>query len=166
MTEPIRFRVLPDTFAKKAGQAAQLTPVQMTAFISRAIHTAHANVVKRTPVGWSGATRGGYAVEIRRPNTPSPVGILANPIIYHDFVEDGRKPGKMPPVEALIPWVGSKLGIPPGPERRSAAFLIARKIGATGTTGAHMVKEGWEETRAGLKPEMKQLGLRIVAKLK
>lgn len=165
MADPIRYRLLPGTAGKKMADAAIFTPVAMTALVREIMERGRNNIVKRTSVGHFAALRGGYGTEVRRPNTKSPIGVIANPIIYHDFVEEGRGPGRRPPVEALIPWVGSKLGVPPGPERRSVAFLVARKIGQTGTEPQRMVEEGWDETRKEIKPRLKKLGLRIVAKL-
>ena len=46
---------------------------------------------------------------------------------YAPFVEKGRKPGRMPPIEPLRLWSARKLGDP------DAAFLVARKIAAKGT---------------------------------
>lgn len=166
MAKPaIRYRLLPGTAGKKFVDASVQTTEGMNALVREIIERGRTNIVKRTPVGWSGALRGGYSTEIRRRGTKSPIGVIANPIIYHDFVEDGRGPGKRPPVTALIPWVASKLGVPPGPERRSVAFLVARKIGQAGTPAQKMVEEGWDETRDEIKPRLKKLGLRIVAKL-
>lgn len=51
---------------------------------------------------------------------------------YAWFVIHGRKPGKMPPVNALLPWVMKRTGIQ-GMRARSVAFLIARRIGKRGT---------------------------------
>lgn len=158
----IRYKIVPGKFGAAAADAAATSKAGMNALVSRAIHDGRSNIVKRSPVGHSGALRGGYQTEIRRRGTKHPIGVIANPIIYHDAVEEGRAAGKPPPTAALIPWVGSKLGIPPGPERRSVAFLVARKIGATGTDPQRMVEEGWEQTRQTLKGELKALGLRIV----
>lgn len=160
----IRYRLLPGVFPKNAKAVQKLTPAQYTAFIAKTIERGRSNIAVRTPRGWSGALAQGYATEMRRAGTSSPVGIVSNPILYHDVVEKGRNPGKMPPVAALIPWVGSKLGVPID-ERPAVAFLVARKIGAQGTDPASMVKDGWDETRQQIKPELKELGLRIVAKL-
>lgn len=57
---------------------------------------------------------------------------------YWKYVEDGRKAGKMPPVDSIVRWITQK-GINVGPlgkknkpsrdkKRRNLAFLIARKI--------------------------------------
>jgi hypothetical protein len=49
------------------------------------------------------------------------------------YVEYGRRPGaRMPPVSAVEDWVMTKLQIPPGRDRRRAAFLVARAIARRG----------------------------------
>jgi len=46
---------------------------------------------------------------------------------------EGRKAGKRPPSDALIPWVKFKLQIKEDKKAKSVAFLVARKIGREGT---------------------------------
>lgn len=162
----IRYRLLPGTAGKKMVDASAFSPKGLTALIREITLRGRNNIVKRTPVGHFGALRGGYSVEVKRANTKHPIGVIANPIIYHDAVEEGRKAGRPPPTAVLIPWVGSKLGIPPGPKRESVAFLVARKIGRTGTDAQKMVEKGWDDTRKEIKPRLKKLGFRIMAKLK
>jgi hypothetical protein len=162
---PIRYQIVPGKFGAKAIDASLKTGPGMEALIRRVIEQGRTAIVKRTPVGHSGALRGGYQTEIRRRGTKHPIGVIANPIIYHDPVEEGRAAGKPPPTAALIPWVASKLGVPPGPERRSVAFLVARSIGAHGTEPQKMVEEGWGEVTSQIKPELTKLGLRLVREL-
>ena len=164
MTDGLRFdfRITPNTYGKNAAKAADVTPAQMTRLVREGIEITRSEVVPRTPVGWSAALRNGYQVEVQRAGTKTPRAALVNPVLYHDIRDQGRKPGKRPPVDALIPWVGSKLGVPPGPERRQVAFLIARKIGQKGYPGANMVGEGWAAARPQIQPLLKQVGLRLV----
>lgn len=98
-------------------------------------------------------------------NTPTDSGLLLNSIgtkvifgasailgsvtttldpIYGEPVEYGRKPGKMPPSDAIKLWVIRKLGLS-GKEADSAAFLIARAIGRRGTKAARMFQKGYKE---------------------
>lgn len=51
---------------------------------------------------------------------------------YAAAVHEGRRPGKMPPSKALIPWVRKKLGVPED-EAAGVAFVIAKNIWANGT---------------------------------
>lgn len=48
------------------------------------------------------------------------------------YTVHGRKPGKQPPLEAILGWV-QKRGLATDISERSLAFLIARKIGRVGT---------------------------------
>lgn len=56
---------------------------------------------------------------------------------YWKYVEYGRRPGKMPPIDAIEQWVKIKPVVPNAingriPDTRQLAFLIARKIGREG----------------------------------
>ena len=156
----IKARMVPGTTADDIAKAERITPEQLRALIHRTIEMARTEVVKETPVGHSGALRGGYGTELRGSRT-KPVGALVNPILYHDVRDRGRLPGRMPPPDALVPWVGSKLGIPPGPEREGIAYVVARKIGAVGYEGADMVSIGWVRTARRIKPDLRKLGVRL-----
>ena len=84
---------------------------------------------------------------------------------YHDIRDEGRLPGRRPPTAALVPWVGTKLGIPPG-EREGVAYVVARAIGARGYEGAHMVDSGWNRTKRKTRPLLQKAGLRIVRSMR
>lgn len=51
---------------------------------------------------------------------------------YTYWLAHGRKPGKMPPVSALIPWVNAKFGVG-GREAIVIAWAVATKIKNEGT---------------------------------
>ena len=51
---------------------------------------------------------------------------------YTYYLVNGRANGKIPPIQPLISWVGSKFGLY-GQEAKSAAFAIAIKIEREGT---------------------------------
>ena len=51
---------------------------------------------------------------------------------YTEYLKNGRKPGKMPPIAPLERWAQVKLGLR-GKQALSAAFAIAKKIAAEGT---------------------------------
>lgn len=51
---------------------------------------------------------------------------------YTYFLVNGRKPGKAPPVSALLPWVNAKFAIG-GSEALSVAFAVVQKIKNEGT---------------------------------
>lgn len=52
---------------------------------------------------------------------------------YTYWLANGRKPGVMPPVNALIPWVNAKFGIG-GKEAIGIAWAVATKIKNEGTS--------------------------------
>ena len=51
---------------------------------------------------------------------------------YAEYVEYGRRAGRMPPLKNIIEWARKKLRIP-GKAAQSAGYLIARKIAQKGT---------------------------------
>lgn len=61
---------------------------------------------------------------------------------YWKYVEYGRRPGKMPPVDAIEQWVRVKPVVPDSrsgriPDTKQLAYLIARKIGREGIEPKH-----------------------------
>ena len=57
---------------------------------------------------------------------------------YWKYLENGRKAGKMPPVDAILKWIQTKPIVPQTisgtvPSPKQVAFMIARKIGRDGT---------------------------------
>lgn len=78
-------------------------------------------------------------------------GRLSSNSRYGAAVETGRKPGRMPPPDALEGWVQRIMGVPPE-DAPDVAFLLARKIGREGTEGAHMFRDGL----AAAKPAIEQ----------
>jgi HK97 gp10 family phage protein len=87
----------------------------------------------------------------------------AGKAIYALFVEYGRKPGKRPPIDAILPWVlvkhldsgGLHTGVKTSKRTkasradresaaRSIAFLIARAIGKRGIKGKPYLKPAYD----------------------
>lgn len=76
---------------------------------------------------------------------------------YWKYVEYGRKPGKMPPLEAIENWITVKRIIPHPlqiksgksvlPTVKQLSFLIARKIGRDGTQGKHYFETAFEKVK-------------------
>jgi hypothetical protein len=65
---------------------------------------------------------------------------LSNTARHGIFVEVGRKPGKMPPIQAILDWlIAKKIGANPA-KLRGLAFGIARKIGRVGTKGRFVLR--------------------------
>ena len=78
-------------------------------------------------------TKGNYNIEIYSED-------------YLKYVDGGRKPGKRPPVKAIIPWVqskGIKMQKPGGGfiTAESAAFVIAKSIGEKGIKPTNIISK-------------------------
>lgn len=63
---------------------------------------------------------------------------------YWKWAENGRGPGKMPPINVIEDWITRRKITPRSNTKtpmstRSLAFLIARKIGREGTEGSHFL---------------------------
>jgi len=93
-------------------------------------------------------------------------GIVGTPLAHGEVIELGRRPGKRrPPVEALIPWVRSIIGITDEKEQRGVAFAIARKIGAEGFKGAHMFGKAWGKDLPWVQAMLYTIGARVAKRL-
>jgi hypothetical protein len=66
---------------------------------------------------------------------------------YAPFVEYGRKPGKQPPVDAIVRWIAQKPVDIGDRDIRSVAFMIARKIGKRGVKGRFPFKKATDVMR-------------------
>lgn len=70
---------------------------------------------------------------------------------YWKYVENGRKPGKWPPISAIEKWIEIKPVIPRPmkngklPTTQQLAFLIARKIGLEGIQPRPLLQQSVEE---------------------
>ena len=87
---------------------------------------------------------------------------------YWRYVEYGRRPGKMPPIDNIAEWIRIKPVVPKPidgkvPSNKSLAYLIARKIGREGIQGrrpleATVYSDGFESVMNEIKAEItKQL---------
>lgn len=165
MANTIGVRIEPDKATEKFRRAARVTDSEMRILLARIGIFGESAARTNTPRGATGALAGGYAVDGPK-GTPGRWQVaVVNPIAYHDIRNKGRRPGRMPPPGALESWVGTKLGIPVE-DRRSVAFLVARKIAREGYEGANMVEEAWDETRRRIRPELSRMGLKISRELR
>lgn len=66
---------------------------------------------------------------------------------YFPFAENGRRPGKFPPPDAILKWIQFKRLVPrPGrdgkvPSTNQLVYLISRKIATKGTEGKHLFEK-------------------------
>lgn len=75
---------------------------------------------------------------------------------YWYYVENGRKAGKMPPIQPIIEWIDNK-PVPPKVEGltvKQQAYAIARGIGKNGTQPRPFFKKAVEQTWKQFKDEI------------
>lgn len=73
---------------------------------------------------------------------------------YYYFIENGRSPGKFPPVDKILSWIQAKPVLPREingklPTEQQLAYLIGRKIANEGFKGTHDL----DNTKAALEIE-------------
>lgn len=72
---------------------------------------------------------------------------------YWKWVEEGRGPGKFPPLDKIEEWIRIKPVAPypdsrgKVPSNKQLAFLIGRKIAQEGTEGKHLLDNAIESTQ-------------------
>lgn len=66
--------------------------------------------------------------------------IIGSPLVYAQIMDEGRLPGKMPPVEVLFPWVMDKIKVKNKEEAKRVAWAIAAKIAKEGIEPRRYVK--------------------------
>ena len=80
--------------------------------------------------------------------------IIFNAPAYWEYANDGRRPGKMPPVNVIADWVKRRNITPYAlkngklPTTDQLAFAIAKKIGRDGTTGIHFLEKSIDEQKS------------------
>ncbi len=99
---------------------------------------------KRTPAGATGNLHSRILGEVRV--SPQPAVLWGTPAAYGPAVEEGRRPGRMPPPEALVSWVEEVLNVP-REKSRGVAFVVARAIGRRGTKPRGMFGRSLEPIR-------------------
>ena len=115
--------------------AAALDPAQLDRRVRGAMEESLAylqgEVMKRTPVD-TGLARGATFTDLRG-SSVALRGVVANPLAHAVVLEYGRRPGgRMPPLDAIRPWV-VRHGMPP-----EAAWAVARAIARRGTKAVRM----------------------------
>lgn len=72
--------------------------------------------------------------------------------IYAGVMELGRRPGaKFPPVQAMLFWVKTQLGIEDEKQAKSIAYLVGRKIHLKGIKGHFMFKRAFATLQTELR---------------
>ena len=70
---------------------------------------------------------------------------------YFPFAENGRRPGKMPPVNKILQWIEFKHLVPRSntgrvPTTRQLAFAISKHIALHGTEGKHLFEKTLDDS--------------------
>lgn len=79
---------------------------------------------------------------------------------YFKYVEEGRKPGKFPPPDAILKWIKAKPVLPyPDsrgklPTEKQLAYLIGRKIATEGIEAGHQLKDTADALNAEYLPKL------------
>jgi hypothetical protein len=87
--------------------------------------------------------------------------IVASSVFYAPIVEQGRRPGRRPPLEPIRLWVVRKLHVAPSQAAR-VAFLVARKIGRSGYPGARMFERAAQALLPAAQNRLQALQERIL----
>ncbi len=99
-------------------------------------------------------------ITFRTEGTNDEFRIVISLASYYVYLENGRKPGKMPPISSIVNWIRVK-GITPKPYKlpsgkqiipseQSLAYLIARSIGKNGLPVGGQMKKTIEEIQEAL----------------
>ena len=70
---------------------------------------------------------------------------------YWQYAENGRRPGKFPPPDAILKWIQFKRIVPSShsgkiPTTNQLVYLISRKIALKGTQGKPLLQQTNDET--------------------
>lgn len=93
--------------------------------------------------------------------------IVFNLADYWQYVEDGRKIGKYPPIEAIKKWISVKPILPKPfngklPTNNQLAFLISRKIAKKGIKPKNYLKKTLLENKSIIENTVANLGAEII----
>lgn len=74
---------------------------------------------------------------------------------YWEYIENGRGPGKFPPINKIEDWIRKKHIVPKAkngitPTSNQLAFLIGRKIADKGTVGKHSLEDSLDSIENNL----------------
>lgn len=85
--------------------------------------------------------------------------VVLNVVDYFKYVEEGRKPGKFPPVDKILSWIRVKPVIPRPingklPTEQQLAFLIGRKIATEGIAPGNQLRDTVQAINAEFIPKL------------
>ena len=102
----------------------------------------------------TGALRQSITTEVDKRPPFASWATVGPTVAYGRWVEYGRKPGKMPPVDALEPWVRLKLK---AKNPRRVAFAIAMKIAREGIKAQPFLGPAWKKAKPKIETIMKKV---------
>jgi hypothetical protein len=150
------------------GKGPELVQAGLTSAMYEATSFLEREVKKRTPKGVGGAQGGLISTvhgEVTGKGVPVVKGIVAHGSAYGDVVDKGRRPGKKwPPEGVLLKWIELKMGVDEVQAKR-LEFVIRRKIGKKGFSGALMFEKTLDETWPRLKDIFDRGGFEITRQL-
>lgn len=84
--------------------------------------------------------------------------VIINLADYWKWIENGRKPGKMPPIDKITQWIRDKNIKPREPKitEKQLSFLIARKIGIDGIAPKKLLQGSIELATDEFKKELSE----------
>ena len=141
--------------------APQIAREELLAAMTESDLFLQGEVVERTPTA-HGTLRSSVFTE-ERVNGDSVLGVVGSPLSYATYVELGTRP-HFPPIEPLIDWVKTKLGVV-DKEARGVAFLIARAIAARGTLAVGMFNRAFAYARPQIDRRFDQAFERITQRM-
>lgn len=91
-------------------------------------------------------------------------GRLYNDAPYAGVIEEGRRPGRFPPVDVMQRWVQRRLGgrgLSRG-DVKSVAFLVSRKIAREGIPGKYVLRDALPAIQRFLDEEVQRALDRVI----
>src|SRR3990167_6339597 len=158
---------MPLTLAMKVAKSVRFAPEVIPRETQMFLHEAGALIEKsvrqRTPQGVCGTQSGARASIFAETRQSAGLfsEVIGSNLAYIEPLEVGRRPGKQPPVDALIPWVEKFIALDEGETAEGVAFVIARAIGRRGTQGAHMFEQGLNAALPLLPGMAERMGLKM-----
>lgn len=141
---PLTLDIASEAAARALERAPGVLLDGMTTIVTEVSLLAEREIRERTPigVGGGGGLAGSISARSPRVSGTSVSADVGTSLRYATVVEMGRRPGqRQPPVRAIADWAKYKLGLGAN-EATRAAYPIARAIGARGTKGKYMFRDG------------------------
>jgi hypothetical protein len=150
-----------DNLARFDELFAEVAIPEVTALVEQGVGIAQG----RSPID-RGFYRNSITSEVLTPSAGIVSGSVfstADPIVV-EVIENGRSPGRFPPLAVIEAWAGRKLAVDPR-RLRSVAFLIARKIATEGILGRFVFRETFREMQPLIERAQANVSAGIAARI-